>query len=147
MDFSNIEIKSIITISCIFLLIQFVYFTLFTIDNHKVNFEDKLVAKQIEQIINNYEQQTGNTITKISIYSDSNPNYTYDNIKTSKDMNVKAFFHDWSTIAILEFYLNRDFESVSNNEDFSNEFSQNDWNYFDPKQIILDNDTLHLCSY
>ena len=143
----NKEAIIILATSCIFLLIQYIYFAMYTIDNYKVNFEDKEITNQIEELINNYEKETGNVITKISIYNDMNPKYSYDDIKCIKDMNIKAFAHDWSASAIINFYMRRNLVSVPNDDEIKSKFSEQDWNYFNEEQLIFQGDTLHLCNY
>ena len=120
---------------------------MYTIDNYKVNIEDKEITSQIEELITNYEKETGNVITKISIYNDMNPQYSYDGIKCIKDMNVKAFAHDWSASAIINFYMNRNLISVPNDDEIKSKFSEQDWNYFNEEQLIFQDDTLHLSNY
>ena len=141
------EIKIIIAISCIILVIQFVYFTRYSIDNYIVNYQDKQNVKQIEEVISKYEQETGNSITKIAFYNDKNPSYTYLDIHSTGDLNIKALYPDWAKTAVIKYYTGRVLEPIQSNETIAERFKENDWNYYDKEQIILENDTIHLCNY
>ena len=70
---------------------------------------------QNAEVLNN-EQIKQKKVTKLEIYSDEKPRYTYDGIFATRDTNVKAYGTDWSTEAILEYYLKRDLQ-VTNQKD------------------------------
>lgn len=146
----EIEEKSkniILILSCIFLAIQFVYFTNYAIDNHKVNYEDRQIAEQIVKKISQYENETGKTITKIAIYEDKSLNYTYQNIKTTGDMNLKALYPEWSTLGIIRYYTGKKLEQIEKNESIEQNFKNNNWDYYNDEQVILEEETIHLCRF
>ena len=141
--------KNIIIVgSLIFLIVQFTYFIDFEIDNYKVNFEDMIIAKQINEKIEEYEEKSGKRIEKISYYNDKNPCYSYQNIKTSGDMNIKAFSTQWSTIDILKYYTKKDkLEEIEKQEEKQEYFNKKDWVTFNEEQIIFENDIIHICNF
>ena len=136
-----------ITLSIIFIAIQYYNFTKIEISRYKLNEADKQVTMQIIDSINKYETETGKTITNIAIYQDKNISYTYKDIFITGDMNVKAYFPDWATKSIIKYYSQREVNFIDGNEDIATKFKENDWNTFDKEQLIFDNDTLHLCFY
>lgn len=146
----EIEKKSvniILILSCIFLIIQFVYFINYTVDNYKVNYEDRQIVEQIERRISQYEKETGKTITKIAIYEDKAINYTYQNIKITGDMNLKALYPEWSTLGIIRYYTGRELEQTEKDENIEQNFKDNNWDYYNDNQIILEEETMHLCRF
>lgn len=140
--------KNAITVICIlFLIIQLSCFTKLAIDGYIVNYKDKQEATEIIKQIETYEKETGNKITKIAIYHDKNTTYVHSGIKASGDINVRALCTDWASQFIINYYSGRRLETLKSNEEMQQKFIQQDWNQYDEKQIILENDTIHLCLY
>ncbi len=65
----------------------------------------------------------------------------------SGDTNIKAYSTDWSTQAILEYYLKRDLTQIEKDETIAKEFKQKDWKEFNDEQIILKNNLIIICLY
>ena len=143
----NIEKCIIIVLSAIFMFIQIIFFMSFTIDGYTVNYEDKQQAIQIITQINKYEEQTGNKITKVAFYNDKNTIYVHPEIKVSGDINIRAFSTDWIAISILKYYSKKQLQTVEPNNQLQQKFQEIDWQDFSEEQILLGNDTLHLCLY
>lgn len=144
----KLPVKQIlITACCLFLAIQYVYFMKITKDNYIVGYQDKQIAEQIKQQIDIYEAQTGNKVTKLALYHDQYPSYTYPKILATGDMNVKAFSAEWSALAIMRYYIGTDFEQIEKDKQIEEKFIQMNWEVYDKEQIIIKEDTLHLCMY
>ena len=137
----------IIVISVIYIFIEYVNFMKIGVDRYKLNQADKEITIQIAEKIKEYELNTGNKVNKIAIYQDENILYTYDGIKATKDLNVRAYSADWSTKSIIEYYGKRKLERVNQDSEIAEEFLKNDWNCFDSKQVVFKDDILHLCCY
>lgn len=146
-DLKNIERSIIIILAIIFLFIQLTSFIKYGIDGYIVNYEDKQNTMKIISKITEYEEQTGNIITKIAFYQDKNPNYTYQNIKSSGDINIKALYPTWSAKDIINFYSKRKLEIVESNIEIKQIFSQEQWDNYSQEQMIFEKDTIHLCLY
>lgn len=131
----------------LFLLIQYSSFMRFTIDNYKGNYIDKIISLEISQMIQEYQEQTGNQIDSVAIYRDANPQYAYPEIKTSGDINVKAYLADWCVNRILKLYTNLDLKVVEGESHKEEEFKQKNWDYFSKEQVILEDNVLHLCIF
>lgn len=139
--------KIFIVGSLLFLLTQFYNFQKIAIDHYILNYEDKMVSIQINNIVSEYEKNTGNNVNKISIYRDMYPSYTYKNLFVNRDINIKAYFPEWSIVPSLSYYSNRKFEVIEPKDEYIEEFNKNDWEYFDKYQVKIEDDTLHLCLY
>ena len=137
----------IIAISLILLMFQFQKFGIIIKDRYILNEKDYNVSMQIINKIKEYEQNTGKKITKIQIYDDKNPGYTYGGIFATGDINVKAYSTEWSTKAILEYYLKRKLIQEEKNEEIMKFFLERDWNEFNEEQIIFSENTINLCKF
>ena len=141
-------IKNIVIIlAIIFLSVQFTYFMRYTVDNYIGNYIDKAISLEINHMISEYEEKTGNKIDTISIYKDSMPQYVYPGLKASGDMNIKAYSADWCISNILKLYTNRDLKVIENEELKEDEFLKQNWDDFRKEQIIFEENTMHLCMY
>ena len=139
--------KLLIILSIVFICIELICFSKIEVERYKSNQEDFTVTKLILNQINTYEQKNNIKIKKIAIYQDKQLRYSYDNIKSIKDLNIKAYSMNWSTISILEYFRKEKFEVVEKNEEIQNKFLNQNWDNFDQQQLIFNNDTLHLCLY
>lgn len=138
----------VILTSILLIIFQYTKFTTIVNDRYRLNQIDYEISMLIVDKIKSYEQVTQNEITKLEIYSDKNPSYTYDGIFATGDTNVKAYGTDWSTEAILEYYLKRDLQVTEKNDELNKSFIYQDWNDFDiDKQVLIREDTVVICRY
>ena len=127
--------------------LKYYNFTKIEIDHYKLNAIDKEISLSIEEKIKKYEKESGNTISKISIYKDKNLTYSYKGLFVSGDINVRAYSSDWATKAIVVYYTKRNLQVIENDLNIKESFKEKDWNYFDCEQLIFNGDTLHICCY
>lgn len=146
-ELTNLERNSIVVLAIIFLIVQFSFFMRYTIDNYVGNYMDKTITLKINDMIQEYEKETGNVVDTISIYKDSELQYVYPELKASGDMNIRAYSADWCVPYILRLYTGRDFKIIENNQKLAESFSQNNWNSFDEDQVIFQDNVMHLCTY
>lgn len=146
-DIKELE-KNIITIIIIlFLIIQLFFFLRLAIDGYIVNYKDKQETNEIIKQIEKFEKDSSNQITKIAIYYDKNTTYVHPDIRGSGDINVRALCTNWASKFIINYYSGRKLENTECDNKIKEKFSQEDWNQYDNAQIILKNDTIHLCIY
>ena len=127
---------------------QYLAFENIYIDKYKVNFGDELRVDYIGQAIAEYQKRTGNEITQIAFYEDSDMIYpTYPNLYYEGDLVVSFFYADWSRIYSINYYLGTDYIAAESNQKYINYFKQKDWSCLSQEQLIFDGDTLHLCVY
>lgn len=140
--------KNVIVIICVlFMVIQLLYFIKFGTDGYTVNYKDKQETIEIIKQIETYEKETNKEITKIAIYNDQYSTYVYPDIIDSGDINLRALSINWSAKSIINYYSGRRLKIVDSNEKVQQNFSKENWNEYNKKQIILENDTIHLCLY
>ena len=116
-------------------------------DRYILNGKDEQITMQIIEQINNYESKKGNKIENVAIYQDENPNYTYEGIFATGDMNIKCYSTDWSTIEILKYYLKRDLKMVEKDKKIEQDFQKQNWDTFNTRQIIFKENTINICNY
>ena len=139
--------KFIFALSIVLIVFQLYSFNRISIDRYKVNVLDYEITKKVCEYIDEYEFQTGNKIEKIALYKDQSPEYSYSGIFTNGDINIKAFAKDWSILYIINYYYDRMLIPVQIDEEKQEEFNKINWTTFDSKQIIFEDNTLHLCMY
>ena len=105
------------------------------------------IPKEIGEGINNYEEQTGNKITQVSMYEDEKSNFTYNGIFATGDMNIKCYSTDWSAIEILKYYSKKDLRLVEKDKKIEQEFKAKNWDKFDLEQIVFKENTINICNY
>lgn len=150
--FMNYDIKIyvkyiILTMSAILLIVQFYRFNIIETDRYKLNAIDYQITKEISEEIDKYEKDTGNNITKISIYEDKMTGYTYSGIFATGDTNIKAYMNNWSILYILKYYCGRDLTEVENDPEIEEEFKNYNWENFEKGQLKFKGDTLCLCKF
>lgn len=142
------KIKNVLLgIAIIVLGMQLISFTQYAIDGQKVNYQDQQNAKRIIEQITEYQEEKQIQVTKIALYSDKNPNFTYPEIKANGDVNIKAFCKEWAVQDLLKLYTKKDLKIVEKDRKIEEYFSQQDWNYYENEQVIIENDTIHLCNF
>lgn len=138
----------ILMIIVVFICVQYLAFTNIERNRYILNYIDYYNVLQIKEKVTKYEEETGNIIKKVSTYKQNGNQVSYPELWTSGDINIKATCPDWSRIDYLEYYLDRELEEIKNSEEvYERYFKGNDWKIFDLDQIVLIEDTLHICLY
>ena len=145
--FDTIEDIIYLIIMLVLLVVQFYRFNIIEIDHYNLNYKDKINSLTIGELIKEYEQETGESITKISIYNDKNKSYTYKDIFTTGDINVSGLATNWSCIPMINYYNNLKLEEVENSKIIEDKFKEKDWDDFNKEQIVFENDTVHICIF
>lgn len=141
-------VEKLLLILCILLLsINFYKFASIEIDHYNSNYLDKVEALHVGELIKEYEEKTGNKVTKISVYKDRASRYANPNTFFSGDINVTAFATAWSDVYVINYYNYLNLEKVDNDDAIKEKFLNENWTFFSEDQIIITNDTLHLCIY
>lgn len=136
-----------IAVSILLLIIQYINFNDIIISHYNTNELDDYIANKIVNMINEYEEKTGNTITKIAYYTDKIQSWKYDNIRNLGDANIKAFANTWGVQGIINMKLNRVLTITNTDETYEEYFKNKDWTSFDKEQIIFDKETIYLCNF
>ena len=146
-NMKNISKTVILCISIILIFLQLKSFIKIEKDRYLLNNQDYQISMQIIDKINKYEEETENKIDKIEVYQDSSLKYTYDDIFVTGDMNIKSYSSDWSTVAILNYYLKRNLKLIKQQEYEKQKFLEKNWDEFSEEQIMFKDDILILCNY
>ncbi len=93
--------KLIPILGVIFLIVEFYNFSEIIIDNYYTNMKDREIAEKIASVSKKYEEETGNTITKIIIYQQGSIAPAYENVRWNGDVNVRLFYTEWGIQGIL----------------------------------------------
>lgn len=137
----------LIAITC--LSLQYVGFQNVAREHYILNYMDGYICRQIEEEILNYEKNNNIKIENISFYEDKNPMYSYQGIETAyADVNIKAFYPDFSRVALINIKLNRKLISTNSKDlEIEKKFKENDWEFFDKNQVVFIDKTMHLCLF
>lgn len=139
---------SILIITIIFLSVQYLSFTNIERNRYILNYMDYYNVLQIKDIVEKYEKETGNIITKVSVYKQNGNQGSYPELWISGDINIKASCPDWCRLDYLRYYLDKKLEETENDEEVYEEyFKGKDWTIFDLDQIIIIGNTIHICLY
>ena len=112
------------------------------------NRADQQECLQIEAAISEYEESTGNTVTKMAVFEDAQVTYTYPGVTHHfAELNQRCMSVPWAITSVLEFYTGRDLATVFERPAVSG-FEGANWGSFDPsEQLIFHEDTVYFCIY
>lgn len=118
------------------------------LDHYSVIAQDRTRAKTIGQMIDDYESESGNKVTRAAIIGDAVPNEAYPGILNIMDINDTSFSAFWSGVDSIKYWNGRnDLHRVQAPEELKRYCRSNDWNYFDDKQVVFNGDFVGVCSY
>ena len=135
------------TITIVLLAMQLYSFSKIEIAHYNLNYLDRINSLKIGAEIKSYEQETGNKVTKICVYTDKTQLATYPEIWAYKDINISGFYPDWSIIFMINYYNNLDLTEGTSDAEIEERFKEQDWNDFSTDQIIFVGDTIHYCRF
>lgn len=147
----NKDVKKILlVVSLTFLLVNMTYIQ-FVASNHVAS---NKIDQQFSIVINNeikkYENENKVIIHNISVESDTNPTYSYNNIRYCiYDTNVRAFITPWANVNMINYYSNSNYNKVEmDSEIYDKYFKNKNWDNFIPEeQMVFKGDTLYLIIY
>ena len=118
------------------------------IDHYSVIAQDRTRAKAIGRMIDDYENESGNRVTKAAMIGDSVPNEAYPGILNIMDINDTSFSTFWSGVNSIKYWNGRnDLQRVQAPEELKKYCRNNDWDYFDGSQVVFNRDLVGICSY
>lgn len=118
------------------------------IDHYSVIAQDRTRAKVIGRMIDDYENESGNRVTKAAMIGDSVPNEAYPGILNIMDINDTSFSAFWSGVDSIKYWNGRnDLHRVQAPEELKKYCRNNDWDYFDGSQVVFNRDFVGICSY
>lgn len=127
------------------------YSQTFSLTNQQIstNRRDSEQIHQIVYAIEQYEQETGIAVNKISWNGDAALVYVYPGTTLfCGEVNQRVLSATWALDSVIEFYTGRDLTLVSSPQEIKDYFAAQNWNGFDlTQQLIFDGDTVHFCCY
>lgn len=138
----------VILVGIVFISIEFYNFMDITTKHYYTNLKDRDFASKITEVINDYEKNTGNTITKIVFYKQENMPTLYKYSRHNGDTNVRAFYTEWGIRGLMNRFLQREVLVTEDEKNIEYEeiFKSKEWKEyeFDKEQLIFEKNTLHL---
>lgn len=118
------------------------------VDHYSVIAQDRTRAKVIGRMIDDYENESGNRVTKAAMIGDSVPNEAYPGILNIMDINDTSFSTFWSGVNSIKYWNGRnDLQLVQAPEELKKYCRNNNWDYFDGSQVVFNRDFVGICSY
>lgn len=111
---------------------------------------DQEQVHQIGQVIEEYQNDTGNTIKYFAIHNDGGYKWAYDSVNYNiYETNSRKANVEWAVMPMINYYLGSDYLRVDfPDEKYLDFFGDKNWDYFEPdEQIICEGDTLYMAVY
>ena len=128
-----------------YLTLQIVCCNVVVTDHFTSNALDVETADMVCDKINEYEQKTGITVTKISATVDAHSSTTYSCLHTG-EMSQRALYYSMSLIRLRS---GKNLERIDmDNAIYNKYFKGKDWNYPDmSEQLVIKGDTAYFVLY
>ena len=144
-------LAGVVAISCLVL----VYFTeSYSADYYMRMAIDSQVIGTIHSEIEEYEAESGNEITKISVYHSPDMEYTSkylinDYPFRSYSYNSKTYYRSWADVNLINVLYDENYERLVATEDEAKKyFGEAEWTEFNPsQQLVFEGDTLYWAKY
>lgn len=111
---------------------------------------DEELSWQIQNRILQYQQESGNTVTKIQYHNDPNPCWGYRSIHYQEfEQAERSLLVEWSAVRTINFYTGSDYDySVLDDSEYDRIFGSQDWDCFDAdQQIKFFDNTCYIAMY
>lgn len=136
----------IFTLICIITLLNMALYFIITNQHIKINRLDDKILSVVAEKVTEYEETTGNEITKLAIVYDVNRKEFEDWVIKTEAYNKKVTT-SWATRYAIGLYTNKHLTIILPQEDVTALFQGKDWNEFSEEQIYITEDTLYFCEY
>lgn len=124
-------------------------FSNFIVTNHFVsNTLDKVYAQMVYDKIAEYEEETGNSVTKLAVMRDIDSPFYYHEVSfTTDQINERAL--PTVPVSLIYAVTGREFEKLEVPESISQQYFDNkNWDYLDlDEQLIIEGDTAYWCIF
>lgn len=112
----------------LFMFLQIAVINTFATEGVNINNEDRLQARQIVGLVDDYEKKSGITVTDLYFVNDSSPMRCY---RPDCYVHAKALAIPWSRKEGIKLYTGRNFNvSEMNADDFGRLFENKNWDEF-----------------
>lgn len=131
-----------------FVLMQYRGTLRMEISHFQTNELDRYEAIFIGNKLWQYEEETGNKVTKMALYWDKNVTGNAPETVGYGAVNERAFCNEWAApmaLQCLDGTVLR--QTETSDKVYEKYFKDKDWNYIEEDQMVIIGDTLHLCAY
>lgn len=146
---SDENMKKLLSLSCVGYLVIQLLFSQFIVSNRFVsNTLDEVYVNMAYQKILEYEKETGNIVTKLSVVDDAYAPDHYEEVNyTSGQINERCL--GTVTNSLVWVLTGREFERTPMDDKVYEEyFEGKDWNYFNlSEQLVIIGDTAYWCIF
>lgn len=108
---------------------------------------DENTGATINYLVKEYEEKTGNTVTKFSFMYDRNPQQYAVGIKPMQSLTERKFACSWCIRSAVDFYCHKDLKYTAMPREIRDRFKNIDYKEFSEEQIIIEGDTLYMLVY
>ena len=129
----------------IMIFVQFANFGDIARERYITNYEDRYISCMIGREIDKYENESGESISKVVFYQDSHRTKYIS--EKGWCLSMRAYGVDWGNSSALNYYLGRNYQIGKMDEDVAMKFALEDWSSFSEDQIVFKGDTAHICRY
>ncbi|MGN1302966.1 MAG: glucosyltransferase domain-containing protein [Clostridia bacterium] len=112
-----------------------------------VNKIEKIIAEQIINEIQEYEEQTQNEIKAIGIAFDKNPTRYYNKEPQLISFNIRGFGTIWAVKEIITTYSGKEYKDTIVPENIKEDFLEKDWDTYNKEQLVFDGENLYICIF
>ena len=131
----------------IYIVMNFLNYTLQMYCNKMANEMDKEEALQVNEYILEYEKNNNIEVKNIAFTYDKNITWNY-NLFFDTSYTSRALMVWWCNIDALNYYTGRKLETVQMDKDiYYTYFKDKDWDKLDKEQFVFKGDTVFYCVY
>lgn len=109
--------------------------------------QNLMVLDQIQEWVMEYEETSGNEITKVAYYFDQQIDYAYWNTSYQEAAPYPYYYQCWNIPHTLQVLLKRPLELIPKEEEQMRSFKAKNWTEFSKEQFVFQGDTLHICQF
>lgn len=138
--------KLLLVLLCFLAIWQYRNYQDIFIERYKCNQADRYLCEIIGNEIKDYEAESGIEIKTVCFYKDQVETWA-DKGYHNSELNVRAQSCGWSKLNAMNYYLDKDYVMGDSLKEYTEHFSQYNWDTYADEQLIFEGDTLHICSY
>lgn len=138
-------INTIYTLIILIFILNSIMIIRNTNEHISANKVDENMGKMIKYMVERYEQDTGNTVSKFSYVYDPDPQQYAPGIKHIGSLTERKLACSWCILEAMNYYCQRNFEKVRMPiKVYTEKFTRKNYTSFSEEQVIFDGDTMYL---
>lgn len=134
--------------ACLYLVAHLLFSNIIVTNHFVSNTLDEVYARMVYERIVEYEEETGNSVTKLAVMQDIDSPFYYREVSfTTDQINERAL--PTAPVTLIYAVTGRLFEKVKVPESVSQKYFDNkNWDYLDlNEQLVIDGDTAYWCVF